>query len=136
MRIFRPHVTLHSFLVPNLWLKVNRIVCPKLSFHFISLARCLLLHRTPSTSSSSFPTVPGLQRLLTSRNSCADPREPRGDGSFDPEPRTHLVLSDGRTFLPCEPSLFEDEMLYHCQRICILVANQRASLKKRWHSKT
>ena len=38
-----PHFTLHSFLVPHLWLKVNLIVCPKYSFHVVSLARCLLL---------------------------------------------------------------------------------------------
>ena len=33
MRTLRPHITLHSFLVPHLWLKVNLIVCPKQSFH-------------------------------------------------------------------------------------------------------
>ena len=45
-------------------------------------------HRTRSTSSSAFSSVPGLPRLLTSRIPCADPREPRGDGKTDPEPRT------------------------------------------------
>ncbi len=35
-----------------------------------------------------FSSVPGLPRLLTSRNPCADSREPRGDGYTDPEPRT------------------------------------------------
>ena len=45
-------------------------------------------YRTPSTSSSTFSCVPGLQWLLTSRISCADPRERGGDGYTDPEPRT------------------------------------------------
>ena len=43
MRTICPHITLQSFLVPHLWLKVNLIVWPKYAFHFISLARCLLL---------------------------------------------------------------------------------------------
>ena len=45
-------------------------------------------HRTPGTSSSTFSSVPGLQRLLTSRISCADPRERGSDGYTDPEPLT------------------------------------------------
>ena len=43
------------------------------------------MHGTRSTSSLSFSSV---QWLLTSRNPCADPREPKGDGYTDPEPRT------------------------------------------------
>ena len=46
------------------------------------------MHSTPSSSSSTCPTFTGLQRLITSRIPCADPREPRGDGFTDPEPRT------------------------------------------------
>ena len=49
-------------------------------------------HRTTGTSSSTFLFVPGLQRLLTSRNPCADPRERGGDGFSDPEPRTVCVF--------------------------------------------
>ena len=45
-------------------------------------------HRTRSTSSSTFSCVPGLQRLLTSRNPCADPRERGGGGYTCPEPLT------------------------------------------------
>ena len=47
----------------------------------------LVPHSTLSTSSSFSPTVTGLQRLITSRFTCTDPREPRGDGRTDPEPR-------------------------------------------------
>ena len=46
---------------------------------------------TLSNSSSTSPTVTGLQRLLTSRIPCADPRETRGDGFTDPEPRAGYV---------------------------------------------
>ena len=74
MRTLCPHIAFHSFLVPHLCV-------PKLvvSFH-LSRAMSLAPHRTPSTSSSTFSSVPGLQRLLTSRISCADPRERGGDG--------------------------------------------------------
>ena len=65
------------------------------SFHF-SRAMSLAPHRTPSTLSSTFSSVPGLQRLLTSRISCADPRERGGDGYTDPEPLTqHTKHSQG-----------------------------------------
>ena len=57
------------------------------SFH-LSRAMSLAPHRTPSTSSSTFSSVPGLRRLLTSRNPCADPRERSGDGFSDLEPLT------------------------------------------------
>ena len=61
MRTLCPHITFHSFLVPHLCV-------PKLvvSFH-LSRAMSLAPHRTPSTSSSTLSSVPGLQRLLTSR---------------------------------------------------------------------
>ena len=45
-------------------------------------------HRTPSTSSFAFSSVSGLQRLLISKISCADPRERGCDGFSDPEPGT------------------------------------------------
>ena len=60
------------------------------SFH-LSRAMSLAPHRRPNTSSSTFSSVPGLQRLLTSRIPCADPREPRSDGYTDPEPRTEVA---------------------------------------------
>ena len=53
-----------------------------------------------------FSSVPGLQRLLTSRHPCADPREHGGDGYTDPEPLTafhtiflHFVVR-GKTNVP------------------------------------
>ena len=46
------------------------------------------LRRTRSTSSSSISSVPGLLRLITSRNPCADPREDGGCGCTDQEPLT------------------------------------------------
>ena len=61
MRTLCPYITFHSFLVPHLC--VPKIV---VSFH-LSRAMSLAPHRTPSTSSSTFSSVPGLQRLLTSR---------------------------------------------------------------------
>ena len=54
----------------------------------LSHAMSRAIHGTLSTSSTPFSSVPGLQRLLTSRNPCADPREPGVDGYTDPEPRT------------------------------------------------
>ena len=67
----------------------QRDCVPKIvvSFH-LSRAMSLAPHRTPSTSSSTFSSVPGLRRLLTSRSPCADPRERWGDGYTDPEPLT------------------------------------------------
>ena len=44
------------------------------SFH-LSRAMSLAPHRTPSTSSSTFSSAPGLPRLVTSRNPSADSRE-------------------------------------------------------------
>ena len=62
---------------------------PKIVVSFrLSRAMSLALHSTPSTSSSTISSVPGLQRLLPSRNPCADPRERGGDGYTDPEPLT------------------------------------------------
>ena len=46
------------------------------------------MHGKRSTSSLSFSSVPGLQRLLTCRNPGVDPRDPGGDGYTDPEPLT------------------------------------------------
>ena len=57
------------------------------SFH-LSRAVSLASHRIPSTSSSTYSSVPGLQRLLTSRNLFADPRERGNDGYTDPETLT------------------------------------------------
>ena len=54
----------------------------------LSCAMSFVPHSTLSTSSSTSPTLIGLQRLITSRIPCADPREPGGDGFTDPEPRT------------------------------------------------
>ena len=114
MRRLSPHITLHSFLVPHLWLKdQGQADCvPKIivSFH-LSWALSLAPHRTPSTSSSTISSVPGLQRLLTSRISCADPRGPRGDGQTDPEPRTgtgHPTESCGVIFIKV-PAEFEGQ---------------------------
>ena len=59
---------------------------PKIVFVFCAVSHAM--HSTLSTSSSTSPTIIGLQRLITSRISCADPREPRGNGFTDPEPRT------------------------------------------------
>ena len=124
-----PHITLHSFLVPHLWLKVNLTVCPILSFHFIPLARLSLApHRTPSTSSSTFSSVPGFQRWLTSRIPCADPREPRGDGYTDPEPRTgyepHRIVDNqvkNRRILPALPKLRATSRLCPSTSHCCLL---------------
>ena len=56
MRTRCPHITLCSFFVPHLWLKVNLVVCPKIvaSFH-LSRAMSLAPHRTPSSASFLFP---------------------------------------------------------------------------------
>ena len=54
------------------------------SFHLFG-AMSLAPLRTPSISSSTFSSVPSLQRLLTSRISCGDPRERGGNGYTDPE---------------------------------------------------
>ena len=55
------------------------------SFH-LSRAMSLAPHRTPRTSASAFSTVPGLQKLLTSRNPCADPRfsDPSSRTGYEP----------------------------------------------------
>ena len=61
-----PHITLHSFFVP----KVNLIVCPKQSFHFISLARCFLLR-------TEHPALhPLFFRLFQVTNGCSHPEIP------------------------------------------------------------
>ena len=82
MRTLCRHITLHSFLVPHLWLKVHLIVCPKRSFHFISLARCLLLRTEhPALHPRLFP-------LFQVSRGCSHPEFPAGDGFSDPVPRT------------------------------------------------
>ena len=86
------HITLHSSLVPHVWLKW--------SFHFISLAQSHAMHGAPSTSSSTFSSVQALQRLFTSSISCADRRERGGDGCSDPEPRTGYEPNRNRRILP------------------------------------
>ena len=50
--------------------------------------RSVSRHAQYTQHSSTSPTITGLQRLITSRKPCADPRESRGDGFTDPEPRT------------------------------------------------
>ena len=70
------------------WLKAQVVPLIKIVFH-LSRAMSLATHRTPSTSSSTAVScVPGFQRLLTSRNPCADPLERGRDGYTDPEPLT------------------------------------------------
>ena len=59
---------------------------PKIVFVVCAVSHAM--HSTLSNPSSTSPTITGLQRLITSRNPCTDPREPRGDGFTDPEPRT------------------------------------------------
>ena len=62
---------------------------PQWSFHFISLARCLLLRTEhPALHPLLYPLFQVSKRLLTSKISCADPRERGGDGKTDPEPLT------------------------------------------------
>ena len=62
---------------------------PKIVFSFhLSRAMSLAPHRAPSTSSSTFSSVPGHQRLLTSRNP--------GDKYTDPEPLTEQAGGNGK----------------------------------------
>ena len=65
------------------------------SFH-LSCAMSLAMHSTLSTSSSISPFITGLQRSHTSRIPCAAPREPRGDGFTDTEPRTQFAVAPDR----------------------------------------
>ena len=59
--------------------------------HSISRAMSHAMHGTCSTSSSSFSSVPGLQRLITSRKPCADSQELHGgDGQTEPQPDTEV----------------------------------------------
>ena len=81
--------TSHMMLHAHAWLKFK--VCLPQHCHSISCAMSDAFHGTRSTSSSSLSSVPGLRRLLTSRNPCADPREHGGDGYIDPEPLTFLT---------------------------------------------
>ena len=66
--------TSHMMLHAHAWLKFKLCLPQKV---IPSLAQCL----TPSTEHAAlliFSSVPGLQRLLTSRNPCADSREHGG----------------------------------------------------------
>ena len=56
------------------------------SFHLSRAMSLLLRTEHPALHPLLFSSVPGLQKLLTSRNLCADPRERGGDGCTDPEP--------------------------------------------------
>ena len=67
------------------WIKFK--LCFPQKSHSISCAMSHL-HGTRSTSSSSFSSVPGRQRLLTSKNPHAESREHGCDGNTDPEPLT------------------------------------------------
>ena len=64
---------------------------PKIVFVFCAVSHAI--HSTLSTPSSTSP-------LITCSEPCADPREPRGDGFTDPEPRTgyeHRRIVDNPT---------------------------------------
>ena len=78
--------TSHMMLHAHAWLKFK--LCLPQNSHSISCAMSHAMHGTRTTSSSSFSSVPGLQRFLTSRNRCADSREHGGDGYTGPEPLT------------------------------------------------
>ena len=76
------HMTSHA----HAWLKCK--LCLPQNSHAISCTMSHAMHGTRSTSSSSSSSVPGVQRLFTSRNPCVDPRESGCDGYTDPEPLT------------------------------------------------
>ena len=91
--------TSHMMLHAHAWLKLKFKSCLPQNSHSISCAKSHAMHGTRSTS-SSFSSVPGLQRLLTSRNPCADSRERVSDGYTDPKPLTGLSHSSPFTFQP------------------------------------
>ena len=64
-RCAQPVRTSHMMLHAHAWLKFK--FCLPQNSHSISCAMSHAMHSTRSTSSSSFSSVPGLQRLLTSR---------------------------------------------------------------------
>ena len=68
----------HMMLHAHAWLKFK--LCFPHNSHSISCAMSHAMHGTRSTYSSSFSSVPSLQRLLTSRKPCAGPREHGGEG--------------------------------------------------------
>ena len=69
MRTLCPNITLHSFFVPNLWLKITLIVLPRKSFHFIALARCLLFR-------TEHPAFHPLFLLFQVSKGCSHPEFP------------------------------------------------------------
>ena len=83
-------VSAHIALIPEItfFAQGNLDCMPKIFFVFRAVSHAM--HSTLSTSSSTSPTITGLQRLITSRNPCADSPEPKGDGFTDAELRTNL----------------------------------------------